>query len=458
MKITLPVLFLAVLSIWGCKKDSINTDSSAMLEFSADSILFDTVFTSVGSVTRRIKVFNRGKRPVKISSIKLRGGAASNFQLNINGIASNILSDIELAGNDSLNVFVKVTINPSSERLPFIVKDSIEFGTNGNYQKVILSAFGQNAVFIRDGKIAGNTVWTNTLPYVIYNTLTVEPNTTLSIQKGSRIYFHKDAGMRIAGTLKVLGERLDTVTFASDRLERVYEDEPGQWLGFHFLSSSKENHLNYASISNGVAGIKVDSLSTNASPKLLLTNTIVRNMSLTALQFDNADVAGFNNLILSSGRYLLYAVNGGRYNFKQNTFANIGFQFARTTPSVFFADHSNVGMAREMDIAFINNIIWGNLQEELVVENKGALSFNQAIRKNLIKTKVNSWEAAGNILNADPRFKNTKTGDFSLQSTSPAANAGENLAPDPNFAAWLSKDLNGRVRLFPSDLGSYEVL
>jgi hypothetical protein len=41
---------------------------------------------------------------------------------------------------------------------------------------------------------------------------------------------------------------------------------------------------------------------------------------------------------------------------------------------------------------------------------------------------------------------------------SSATNKGEDLSADPYFNTWLSKDLNGKSRLFPSDLGSYELL
>ena len=145
-------LFFALLTcliLFGCgKEDNLTSDPSAKLELSADSIFFDTVFTTTGSITQRIRVFNRNKHAVKISEINLSGGSASNYQININGVAAHRLEDIELRGNDSLNIFVKVTINPSSDLTPFIVKDSIGFITNGNRQNVILTAYGQNAVFL----------------------------------------------------------------------------------------------------------------------------------------------------------------------------------------------------------------------------------------------------------------------------------------------------------------------
>ena len=61
-----------------CKKEhSINPDSSLKLEFSEDTILFDTVFTSLGSATHELRIYNRHSDDLKISSIRLKGGDSS---------------------------------------------------------------------------------------------------------------------------------------------------------------------------------------------------------------------------------------------------------------------------------------------------------------------------------------------------------------------------------------------
>lgn len=453
------LLFFTVVCFLACRKeDSLNTDSSAKLEFSTDTLSFDTVFTSTGSTTQRIKVFNRGRRAVKIQEIKLGGGASSNYQININGLATPYLEGVEIRGNDSLNIFVKVTINPDSQLLPFIVKDSIGFVTNGNYQKVILSAYGQNAVFLKDASINTNTVWDNRLPYVIYNKVTINPEKVLTIQRGAKVYFHKDAELIIAGTLKVNGAPHDSVIFSSDRFERIYADEPGQWKGLHFLEGSKDNLINYALIENGTVGIQVDSLSENADPKLLLVNTMIYNMELVGLYGNNADIAAFNNVIANCGKYLIYGINGGRYDFKQNTLANISFQFPRTTPSLFFTDQASQTNTSPFSLTLVNNIIWGSLQDELVVEKKGVLAFTQSILKNLIKSRDRGLESFGNILNIDPQFKNARQNNYLLNPASPAINKGKDLTNERYFSSWLNKDLNDKIRLFPSDLGSYEIL
>ncbi len=450
-------LSLILFFLFGCRKDDqISTDSALKLEFSSDSILFDTVFTSLGSTTQKLKVYNRSKQAIKISEINLAGGSASNFQININGIPGTNVSDIELRGNDSLNIFVRVTINPNSNTLPFVVSDLLEFRTNGNSQKVILNAYGQNAVFLKAAIINTNTTWTKNLPYVIYGAVTISTGNTLTIENGSRIYFHKNAEMIVGGTLKVDGTREDSVLFSSDRLERIYEDERGQWKGVRFLSSSVNNHLNYALVRNGIVGLQVDSLSRNSNPKLLLTNTKVLNMELMGLYGINADITGFNNIIANCGRYLIYGINGGLYNFKQNTFTNSIAQI-RTNPSVLFTDGLNAQTSARLNVTLVNNIIWGNHSNEFSIEKVGSLPIVRDIHNNLIKSGSTSFSGNGNILNQNPLFKNEQQNLFTLLPASPASNKGADLTLDPYFNTWLSKDLNGRTRLFPSDLGSYEI-
>jgi hypothetical protein len=141
------IIALAIFSLFSCKKEEILKDGSATLVFSEDTIMFDTVFVSIGSVTKNFRIYNRYDDILKISSIRLAGGASSLYRLNVNGTPGKSFSDIEIRGGDSIWVFVEVTIDPNSAVLPYIVQDSIIFETNGNQQDIDLVAWGQNAHF-----------------------------------------------------------------------------------------------------------------------------------------------------------------------------------------------------------------------------------------------------------------------------------------------------------------------
>lgn len=448
------ILLLSLFLLLGCKKEpEFYIDPSNPLEFSEDSVSFDTIFTTKGSTTRRIKIFNRSKKAIKISEILLAGGQDSPYQLNINGIPTHQFQNLEIRGLDSINLFIRVTINPNTEDLPFIVTDSIRFITDGNTQKLHLKAFGQNAIFLNNEEIAENTTWDKNLPYVIYNSLKVKEGKTLTISKGSRVYFHKGGKVEVSGTLQVNGDVKDSVTFASDRFEKIpYAEEKGQWDGIHILSKSSDNVINHATIKNALIGIRVDSASFNDKPKLLIANSIIKNMEVAGIVGYTTSVSGFNNLIFNCGRYLAYFPNGGDFNFKQNTFVNIS---SRTTPSLFFSDVSSSNQTLALKVVLINNIIWGSLADELIIENKGS-QFNMLVRSNLVKSRDKNLEGLGNIVNKDPLFvPNSIT--YKLSDNSPAANSGENISGDPAFLFWLNKDKQGKERLFPSELGCYEL-
>ena len=75
-------LFFAVTS---CKKDKPITDGSAKLNFSADSVLFDTVFSGIGSTTKLFKIYNKHKQSIVVSKAYIEKGNASPFRISIDG-------------------------------------------------------------------------------------------------------------------------------------------------------------------------------------------------------------------------------------------------------------------------------------------------------------------------------------------------------------------------------------
>ena len=150
MKSISGIIFLVVVLLAvSCKKDVITDDPAAKLSFSTDTLTFDTVFTQLGSATRRFMIYNRNPESILVSSIKIAGGSASNFRINVNGQPGTSFSNIEIRGNDSMFVFAEVTVDPNSLTNPFVIFESVEFLTNGNAQQVVLSAWGQNAYYYR---------------------------------------------------------------------------------------------------------------------------------------------------------------------------------------------------------------------------------------------------------------------------------------------------------------------
>ena len=72
-----------------CNKDSFISSQDATINTSTDSLKFDTVFTSIGSITQSFKINNTNDQKLLFTSIKLAGGDASSFKININGIPAS---------------------------------------------------------------------------------------------------------------------------------------------------------------------------------------------------------------------------------------------------------------------------------------------------------------------------------------------------------------------------------
>ena len=151
---------LCALVLQSCYDEERFTNSSdVVLSFSADTLKFDTVFTSIGSATRHFMVYNNNKDAVRTSvSVPNR-----HFRLNIDGVATNSYNNLEIRGKDSAYIFVEVTVDPQSNNAPVLILDSVSFTTNGNKQNVKLEAFGQDMVFYNDS-IIGNEHWTADKP------------------------------------------------------------------------------------------------------------------------------------------------------------------------------------------------------------------------------------------------------------------------------------------------------
>lgn len=456
MRLLICSLLIISTFILACRKDErITSDPNARLSFSKDTVLFDTVFTSIGSTTSRIKIFNRNSDALNISEIKLAGGTNSPFKININGENTSLKTNLVINGKDSLNLFIKVTINPNATNLPFLVQDSIILNTNGNRKVIQLLAYGQNAVFINNGVINTNTTWTNTLPYVVNDVLTIKNGATLNIAPGTKIFFHKDSRMNVEGFLNASGTLNEPILFCSDRLEDTYNDEPGQWSGL-YLKANGNGLIKNAIIKNASVGITSDSLSGNSNPKLIITNSIIKNMQVAAYIGYHSELIAFNNLMYNCGNYIIYGFGGGNYNLKQNTFAGYNPTLPRKTAALTFSDYLSASAYNKMQINLTNNIIWGSLGNEIDIQQKSKTIIQTNIANNLIKTSTTNFGSNANILNNDPLFVNPKNNNFQLSNSSPASKKGINLTSDSYFNLYLNNDILNKARIFPSSLGCYE--
>jgi hypothetical protein len=452
------LLPLLVIFFFSCKKESFTNNSSAVLRTSVDTLHFDTVFTSTGSTSQFIKIINENDKGIHVSSVKLAGGASSPFKINVDGIAGPQVNNTDVLADDSIYIYVTVSINPTSANLPFILRDSIEVNYNGNKKFIQLDAYGRNAHFFRNKKITTSEVWNNDLPYVILGGLTVDTNAMLTINKGCRIYSHADAPFIVHGTLQINGEKDDTarVVFTGDRLDDPYRDFPASYPGLIFTDVSKNNVLNYAIIKNAYQGIVV----TDPSPgtKLTLNETIIDNAYDIGLLGINTSITARNLLVSNCGKNIIL-VKGGNYNFAHCTAATFSSNFIQhKEPILVVANYLN-NAADNLNAVFRNCIFWGEangiVEDEAVVLKQGNTPFNVVFDQVLWRVKTNPANSTinGAINNQNPQFDSVNTAQkvfsFRLKQGSPAINKGVNAG------ATVDLDGNSRPVGLP-DLGAYE--
>ena len=188
--------FVCLIITVACRKDDIITEKSAGLTFSTDTVLFDTILTTFGSVTKRFKIYNPHDQDIVIQNLYVGGGNSSYYKINVDGTNGNSQTNIKIARKDSIYVFVEVTIDPLGKNTPLVVNDSLICITNGNLQTVRFVAFGQD-VNIFKNEIIKTQTWTSKKPYLIYSTIAVDSNEILTIEAGTTIFLHNNASLLI---------------------------------------------------------------------------------------------------------------------------------------------------------------------------------------------------------------------------------------------------------------------
>ena len=452
------LLLFLVAGIAACKKDAFVSGGSDFI-LSADSIKFDTVFTTAGSVTQFFLVKNQNNKTLRINSIQLMGGNSSAFKMNVDGLPGTSFENVEIEANDSLYVFVSVNVNPNTDRLPFIIRDSIQISANGKTVFQQLEAWGQNARYLRGKFISENTTWNDDLPYVILGGVLVDSFATLTIEPGTRIYLNADAPIIIDGTLIAKGTKKDSIVFQGNRLDEPYRNFPGSWPGIIFRGSSRDNIIEHVFIRNAYQGIIADQHKT-PEPKININNTVIDNIFDIGLLAINSNVT-LNNCLISNCGNNVALIYGGTYNFNHCTIVSVSNNYISHKNPVLvttnFIKQNNQILSEALNADFTNCIIWGSeglVDNEISLEKEGSgtvsLNFDHVLFRS--KTDPPNTTFMNVIRNEYPVFDSIDVVnnyyDFRLKKESPAVNTGKQTS--------IIFDLDGKPRNIPFDMGCYE--
>ena len=365
------LILMTLMAVLGCDDDNFSASPALSLTFSADTVCFDTVFSTVPSPTQSFWVHNTNKQALRCSTVRLEKGNQTGFRVNVQGVYLGpengyTASDIEIRQHDSTRIFVEATFPVNYNTEPANISDNIIFQLeSGREQKVNINASSWDALLVKNLTVDKDTVLNaTTQPRVFYGTITVNEGATLTLGAGTTLYFHGDAGIDVKGRLVCNGTPEQNVVLRGDRLDKMFDYLPydrisGQWQGLHFHESSYDNVLKYTDIHSSFNGIQVDS-SDVTLVKLAMEGCIVHNCQGYGIHSSCSNITLANCQVTNTLADCIY-LEGGCAQINNSTIA----QFYPFDSRRGYALHTSEGRYILYSFLCENSIITGYAEDEL---------------------------------------------------------------------------------------------
>ncbi|UFK98753.1 hypothetical protein [Kaistella faecalis] len=457
IKILFAFSFWMLLTAVSCNRDDITFDSpSQLLRFSADTVFLDTVYNQVRSETYAVKIYNDEDKDVMIPRIALQSGSSSLYRINVDGKAGTDFSNIPLRKKDSLYVFVEIA--PVANAPEAIAEDQIQIQTPAGNQHVTLFSVVQDAEFYIQSETNPNvldtdTNWTKEKAKIIFGDLTVAEGKTLDIQKGTKVYFHKNSGLKISknANLNVLGDLNQEVIFRGDRNDSRYDTIPKNWNGIRFETGSHLN-MNYAKVFGGTRGLEMN------ETQAVITNTIVHTFQEYGIFAVKSNINASNLVMNNCGEAAVGIFKGGNYNITHSTLANYwDFNAALPGLGIYATNEYQNGTTLEngpLTLKVNNSIIYGYAENMVELKPISGQVFTTEFNYSLLKYGAKATYATANsITNKDPKFMNYFTQKMNLRVSEDSPAKGEGSTA---VAATVPLDVVKISRTASPTMGAYQ--
>jgi hypothetical protein len=291
----------------------------------------------------------------------------------------------------------------------------------------VLENNGINGLQLDAGTLPGDTVWDNTeVVYVLgSDDVTVPAGTTLTISAGQVIKAFKDRWdwgieVNVQGRLQVNGSPGGRVTFTSVRDDTVGGDTnndwgataaaPGDWYGLVFAASSTGNLLEYFTTRYGTVPVRLE------GGEATLTGGVIQDASSSAIMVIDGGQVAVESSLLANGGYAGIDAYGGA------TVLALG----NTVDGSYYGVYAHGAKTR---VTLANNLItnqkWSGVTADggPVVDMAYNDVFNPAATFGNYYGLPQQTGSHGN-LSVDPLYVDRAAGDYHLQGTSPAIDAG----------------------------------
>lgn len=456
---------LAALSFWiliftiSCNRDDFSFDTPTQkLRFSKDTVFCDTVYNQVRSETYAVKVYNDEDKDIMIPKIRLAGGTSSLYRINVDGKSGTEFNNIPLRKKDSLFIFVEIA--PIANAPEAIAEDHVVFDSPAATQEVTLFSVVQDAEFFIQSKtnpniLEQNTTWTNEKAKIIFGDLSLAENKTLTIEKGTKVYFFKNSGLKISknANLNVNGELGEEVIFRGDRNDTKYDTIPRNWRSIILEPQSKIS-LNYGKIFGGDTGLEMYNAEAD------INNSIIHTFQDFGIYAINSKVTAKNLVMNNCGQADLGVFKGGTIDLTQCSLANY-WELNSALPGLgIFASNEWINDAGStehgpLNLSVKNSIIYGHAEDMVSLEPISGQAFNTFFDSCLLKYGAKAtYNTINSIKNEDPKFENYFTHKMNLRvkPDSPAKGKGNSSY----VSGILTKDIIGIPRNLPPTIGAYE--
>ncbi|WP_407401879.1 hypothetical protein [Chryseobacterium sp.] len=466
-KLLLFCSFWMLLLAISCNKDEISFDAPTQdLRFSRDTVFCDTVYHQVRSETYVVKVFNNEDKDVMIPRINLEKGAASLYKINVDGKSGHDFKNVPLRKKDSLYIFVEIA--PQATGPEAIAEDRVLFSTANGQQHVTLFSVVQDAEFFIEtptnpNVLSTHTTWTSDKAKIIYGDLTVNPNITLDVEPGTKIYFHKNSGMKVlnGGTLNLNGTKDKQIVLRGDRNDTYYDTIPRNWNSIRMEAASILN-MNHTRLFGGTTGLDLRQANAN------INNSMIHTFYDYGIHAVASKVLASNLVMSNCGESCVGIFKGGNHQYTHSTIANYSdLMVSRNRVGIFAtnewkndAGQPEQGALQQLNI--LNSIVYSDRDNAVNFEQMPGQQFNFLIQNSLLKYSNTSdagfpFDSNASIIqstkNDDPKFINYFAAQMNLRvkTDSPAKNKG-----NASIAATVPTDIVGVSRTTNPTLGAYQ--
>lgn len=466
-KLLLAFSFWMLLVAVSCNKDDITFDTpSQQLRFSRDTVFCDTVYHQVRSETYVVKVYNNEDKDILIPRVNLEKGATSLYRINVDGKPGYDFKDVPLRKKDSLYIYVEIA--PQATGPEAIAEDKVVFSGPAGQQHVTLFSVVQDAEFFiqtptNPNIITSSTTWTNNKAKIIYGNLTLDKNVTLDIDPGTKVYFHKNSGMKVSSdaVLNINGALDKQVILRGDRNDPYYDTISKNWNSIKMEPNSILN-MNHARLFGGTRGLEMKQTTANIS------NSFIHTFFEYGLYAVNSTVTA-NNLVMNNcGLSCIGIFKGGKHNYTHATIANYSKSMQSFDRKGIFATNEWKNDAGQSEQAALqqfnlrNSIVYSDRDNAVQFEQTPGQQFEYLIQNCLLKYSGtseagfafdNNVNVVQSIKNTDPQFMNYFMAKMNLRvkTTSPAKGKG-----NVTVAGTVPFDIVNESRTTNPTIGAYQ--